>query len=153
MPVHRSIGYGLMLESGFESCPFGGTVVFRQVHANLIARFGFEIGNAGEQDAEITCTDSDIVVAAFEFEGANDLFARDGTNLFVEKCAVFGNGELEDVTLDEFGFASVVCGHGVGFAIRTDHVLAVEYAFDDFAEDFFDRTRLDAVIVADDAHQ
>jgi len=77
------------------------------------------------------------------------LFAGDGTDLLIKEGALFGNGQFEDITLDELGFAGVVGRYGVGFAVGTDHILTVKNALDNLAEGFFAHDRGDVAVIAD----
>ena len=144
----------MKLQCCFDRCPLGIRVVFGDDDGDLVADVDAEVGHASEQDAVFSGLSLDVVRAVMLRERADDLFAWDGADLFVNETAVISNGELEDVTFDELGLACIVGRYWIRLAIRASHDLTVEDAFDDFAADFFTRTvtaGYDLTIVADDA--
>jgi hypothetical protein len=67
----------------------------------------------------------------------DDLSACDRTDLLVDKAAVIRDSQFEDIALNKLRFAGVVGRYRVGFAVGTDHALAVKDALDDLAGYFF----------------
>lgn len=99
----------------------------------VIAGFGFEKGDRGGEDfVGFAFVGDDFVMAVVISQSADGGGAVNWANVFVNEATVLGDGELQKVARDEFGFGGVVVRDGISATIGAEHFFAIKDTFDDF---------------------
>ena len=91
----------LLLECSFNGSPGGIWVIGRNNDRYLVAHINAEVRHASKQNAVFATICFNIVSAVVLGKRTNNLGALNRSNLLVNEAAVIGDGEFENIALNE----------------------------------------------------